>query len=453
MRRNPYFLAALTVLVVAVVYSLCARGVLGWTVGLLYIAYDTFLLAFVGLTVARVLRRPEPEPVSAAPIAIAVLVPARDEREGIGACLEAVLPQLGPHDELYVIDDGSSDGTVAALERAWDLGPAAQPLAVSRRDPRVRVWAKAHTGKADSLNRVWGRLEAEVVVTLDADTLPEPGSLDCVRCAFGSDPGLVAAGGTLVPTCRGNGGIARLLERFQRFEYVRAFLARLAWMERDSLLLVSGAFAAYRRTAVSAVGGFSTDSLVEDYELVHRLHRYRYDHALDWRIAVLVGARAVTDSPDGLVAFLRQRRRWFGGFLQTHFADADMVGNPRYGTLGRWLLPIKTLDTLQPIYGIASFALLVRIALCGWGFDPWIARVLVGKLAIDLGFHMWSIRLYGRWQRLRIPRRTWVESIGITLTEPLSFQLLRHLGAVWGWRVMLRRRDEWTPLPARVAGG
>ncbi|MFX7764013.1 glycosyltransferase family 2 protein, partial [Acinetobacter baumannii] len=88
-----------------------------------------------------------------------------------------------------------------------------------------------------------------------------------------------------------------------------------AWMQERGLLLISGAFAAFRREAVVRVGGFDPDCLVEDYELIHRLYRHSADHDLGWTIRVIGGATARTDAPASPMAFLRQRRRWFGGFL------------------------------------------------------------------------------------------------------------------------------------------
>ncbi|MFM9785710.1 glycosyltransferase, partial [Streptomyces scabiei] len=88
----------------------------------------------------------------------------------------------------------------------------------------------------------------------------------------------------------------------------RNFLSRYAWMQERGLLLISGAFAAFRREAVVRVGGFDPDCLVEDYELIHRLYRHSADHDLGWTIRVIGGATARTDAPASPMAFLRQRR-------------------------------------------------------------------------------------------------------------------------------------------------
>jgi len=58
----------------------------------------------------------------------------------------------------------------------------------------------------------------------------------------------------------------------------------------------------------------------------------------------------------GLVLPLRLgSREHFAGFIETMFRNRDMVGNPRFGRLGRFHLVVKTVDTLLPIYGLSAF--------------------------------------------------------------------------------------------------
>jgi len=214
-------------------------------------------------------------------------------------------------------------------------------------------------------------------------------------------------------------------------------------MRAHSLLLISGAFACFRRDAVLAVGGFDPECLVEDYELIHRLRRYSFDRDLGWDVRVIGTAKARTDAPSTLGSFLRQRRRWFAGFLQTQYWYRSMIGNRRYGTLGTLMLPVKAFDTVQPLYGLAAFGLLLAF-LFGGRFTivlPVLA-IILAKIAIDLAFQSWSLHLYRRWSGDRTS-----SSFGMALlasiVEPFSFQLMRHGGATLGWLYFLLRRNEW----------
>jgi len=204
------------------------------------------------------------------------------------------------------------------------------------------------------------------------------------------------AGGVLTPIC-GAGLRNRVLQWFQTYEYLRNFVGRYAWMRVNCLLLISGAFAGFRRSAVLAVGGFDTDCLVEDYELIHRMQRRSRDEGLGWRVQIVGNAVAQTDAPGTIRDFLRQRRRWFGGFLQTQYWNRDMTGNPRYGALGLAMLPVKAVDTVQPIYGLTAFAVLIGLAVTGnvAVLVP-VGAIVVAKLAVDLVAFAWTIHLYRR---------------------------------------------------------
>ncbi|MFW6336994.1 MAG: glycosyltransferase, partial [Phycisphaeraceae bacterium] len=60
---------------------------------------------------------------------VSVLIPARDEAEGIGACVRSVLSNTGVEFEVIVLDDHSTDGTAGVVQR------------LAEEDERVRLHA------------------------------------------------------------------------------------------------------------------------------------------------------------------------------------------------------------------------------------------------------------------------------------------------------------------------
>lgn len=423
-----------------------ATGLLAWSAGLLYVTYDTALLLTVYLKTRFILRGGAaipPLPESPLRPTLAVVVAARNEAAALPRTLDALLAQDDLPETILVVDDGSTDAGAAVLAERYGLqAEVGGTLQRSSREPRLALLRQAPAGKARALNAAVARLGEDLILTVDADTLLEPTAIRAMRTAFAREPALVGACGVLRPVCMPGPG-ARFFEWFQTYEYVRAFISRIAWMRSGALLLVSGAFAGFRRAPLLAVGGFDGACLVEDYELIHRLHRHSHDHRLGWTVRVLGTARGVTEAPGTLPSFLRQRRRWFAGFLQTQWWNRDMTGNARYGALGRLMMPIKAIDTLQPVYGLTAFCLLVWfVAAAKPVFWP-VLVVILGKIAIDLAFHLWSVRLYARW----IGERTTPARIGMAalaaLAEPFSFQLMRHTGATWGWLSFLRGKYVW----------
>ena len=454
------FSAVLGLLIFTLIASITFTGVAAWSVGLVYIAYDTLLLGFMvvssQLAVDRQDRRRKEPPVARAATkrpTLTVLICARNERVVLPQCLRALAAQSEPAEEIIVLDDGSTDTMVDWLtkEFAMTFEPKdGSALGTSSRWPALRVWCKPNSGKADSLNLGWKMAQGEIIVTLDADTYIEPAALAAIRDGFAEDPKLGIAGGVLVPVCQRTLG-AGFFQFFQTFEYARGFLWRLTWMQYDMLLLISGAFAAYRRSVLEMAGGFDTTSWVEDYELTHRIYRDTYNSGNAITVKTLSEAKGTTDAPASVKMFLNQRRRWFAGFIATHFKYHDMVGNGRYGAVGRYMLCLKTLDLLLPIYALAAAVVLVMLIIIHHGLRIFIVKLIAAKLLFDVILHAYSIVLYQRWLGIPLAKKLWLQSFGATLSEPFVFQIMRQLGAVFGWLAFLRRRIDWMPQrPAAV---
>ncbi len=419
-------------------------GIGAWAVGIVYVLYDTALLAFVATKTRTLDANPAVVSVAGAATKLAVIIAAHNEARSLEATIAALREQDGPPDLIVIADDGSDDDTGLVLAEIYGLEPpplgtisSSSPIA-----PDLRWLRLPRGGKARALNAAIALTDADVLVTVDADTILQPGALSAMRRAFEIDPALAAATGVLRPLCI-NSFSGRAFQFFQSYEYVRNFLSRYAGMRQNGLLLVSGAFAGFRRDALVRVGGFDPECLVEDYEVIHRLHRYGTDHGLGWTVRVIGNAFATTDSPATLMTFLRQRRRWFAGFLQTQLWNRDMIGNPRYGSLGTAMLPVKALDTVQPLYGICAFGLLIGFLVTGNLKVIWpVLIVMVMKVFVDLAWLLRSIVLYRRWtghgEGLSLGG-----ALLAAVLEPFSFQLLRHVGAAWGWWVFLTGRQVW----------
>jgi cellulose synthase/poly-beta-1,6-N-acetylglucosamine synthase-like glycosyltransferase len=416
-----------------------------WSIGIAYIAYDSALVGFVfcqtlPILRAPILRAPIPVRVACRPT-VGVLIAAYNEAAALPTTLRGLLAQSDAPDCIVVADDGSADDTAAVLHRGFGL-PTPPPGQLSPGTPgypSLRWLRLPHAGKASALNAALLAVDADVVVTIDADTMPAAGAIGEIRQAFANSPSLVVAGGVVIPVC-GKTPTNRVFQWFQTYEYVRNFIARYAWTRVESLLLISGAFAAFRRDAVLTVGGFDPDCLVEDYELIHRLQRH--GRRLGWRVRIIGRAVAQTDAPGSIRDFLRQRRRWFGGFLQTQYWNRDMVGNPRYGWLGLVMLPVKAVDTFEPIYGLTAFVLLITLAVTGSATLIPVGSIVIGKLALDLLAYLWTIRLYRRWTGIE---HHFGSALLAAAAEPFTFTPLRHLGALLGWWQFLTGRQTWVP--------
>jgi cellulose synthase/poly-beta-1,6-N-acetylglucosamine synthase-like glycosyltransferase/peptidoglycan/xylan/chitin deacetylase (PgdA/CDA1 family) len=281
---------------------------------------------------------------------VTVLIAAYNEAAVIEKTLLAVRASRYPALEAIVVDDGSTDGTVEILHRIAGTWPA------------LRVIEARHGGKAAALNRGLTAARAEVVVTFDADTVVLPDTVGNLARHFADERLGALAGLVKVGNRRG------LLARWQSLEYISGItVERMAQSLLGAVMIVPGACAAWRRSAVLSVGGYSTDTLAEDCDLTLKLQ-----HA-GWRIGQDIDAMALTEAPTKPRALVRQRSRWMFGNLQAIWKHRTMLGRSRYGVLGLLVMPYAVVSNQLPLVFLPFvYLILVRALLIGHDAPVWL---------------------------------------------------------------------------------
>jgi hypothetical protein len=107
------------------------------------------------------------------------------------------------------------------------------------------------------------------------------------------------------------------------------------------------------------------------------------------------------------------------------------------------MLPVKAIDTLQPLFGLTALAVLTGHLLRGdWGVVVPVSGVILAKIVLDLAFHLWSVHAYRSWTGAQ-GRAHISHALLAALAEPFSFQILRHTAAALGWWLFLSGRMRW----------
>ena len=119
--------------------------------------------------------------MSAAPL-VSVLLPVRDARATLGACLASLRAQSLRQHEVVAVDDGSGDGSAEVLERA------------ARLEPRLRVLHLSARGLVEALNAGLAFVRAPLLARMDADDVAHPRRLELQAAALGADPSLSVLG-------------------------------------------------------------------------------------------------------------------------------------------------------------------------------------------------------------------------------------------------------------------
>lgn len=212
-------------------------------------------------------RRGPLAPVSGVPGAtVSVVIPARDEAARIAPVLDALRGDPAVH-ELIVVDDHSGDDTARIAAEHGARVVSAPPL------PAGRV------GKPSALQHGLEQATGELVVTLDADVLPEPGLIAALAAAVLAAPARTLLTGTVRFDCRTPG--ERLIHP--------AFLASLVYrfgpgdvdgfQPRPDRAVANGQCLAARREELVSAGGFAlaAEHMTDDVALARALRRRAWD--------------------------------------------------------------------------------------------------------------------------------------------------------------------------------
>lgn len=313
---------------------------------------------------------------------VSVLVPAYNEAATIASSIRSQL-QLSYHEfEIIVINDGSSDDTLATLKREFDLLPFPEAywhklptqrvrgVWRSTRHPNLRVIDKENGGKADALNAGINAARYPLFCAVDADSVLQRDSLQLIAQPFMEDTRTIAAGGTIrvVNGCEVSGGFLgtvglprSMLPAMQIVEYLRAFLfGRLGWSELNAMLVISGAFGLFRKSAVIDVGGYRTDTVGEDMELVMRLHRVHRQRGIPYRIVYVPNPVCWTEVPEDVRTLKSQRVRWQRGLAESLTMNMGLLFCVRGGWVGWLAFPFNVLfEWLGPVVELSGYVFMI----------------------------------------------------------------------------------------------
>ena len=303
----------------AIIYSLCFIGLFSATVLLLSFFENRKRFA-------------HPKPTRFPKVSI--IVPAFNEEATITKTLRSLLQLDYPKGrlEIIVIDDGSTDSTLAVARRFAGKG--------------VSVFTKKNSGKADTLNFGLRHCTGEIVGALDADSFVCPDALKKMIPYFEKERVMC-----VVPSVKIHNATS-ILHKVQMTEFLSAVFIRKAWSYLGGIPVTPGPFTLYKKEFFDRYGGYDLSTETEDIEVALRIESKRYV------IESVIDAIVYTTPVSGLMKVYKQRLRWFKGFIDNIWKYRKMM-HPSYGNLGVFILPIAVISIILGIVGFSySMAML-----------------------------------------------------------------------------------------------
>ncbi len=231
---------------------------------------------------------------------VTVCIPAWNEEIGIVKTIRSVLATHYPKLEVVIINDGSTDSTHERISIF-----ISDYQAKDQQSAQLKYLHLNNGGKAKALNTALEHVTGEIVITVDADSVMDTQAIHHLVARFTDSKVAAVAGNVIISNKQ------KPIERIQQMEYLYGFFLKRTDALFNSVYIIGGAAAAYRREVLQAVGGFDHAIITEDIEMSTRIlaHGYQTRYAPD--------AVIYTEGPSDLKGLGHQRLRWKYGRILT----------------------------------------------------------------------------------------------------------------------------------------
>ncbi|MFH4963411.1 glycosyltransferase [Gaetbulibacter sp. M235] len=330
---------------------------------------------------------------------ITIIAPAYNESLNVVENVRSLLSNHYVNYNVIIVNDGSKDNSLELLIEAYDLEREdyiinekikTKPLRAGifkSKNPafeKLMVVDKENGGKADALNMGLNISTNKYVACIDVDCLLLEDALQKMIKPFleVTSSKVIATGGVIriANSCEIKGGKLidvnlpkNLLVQSQILEYLRAFLlGRMAWSRLNGLLVISGAFGIFDKEIAIAVGGYDTNTVGEDMEIIVRMRRYMEEKGEKYKVSYIPDPLCWTEAPENYKIFISQRNRWTRGTIETLRKHRKIGFNPKYGWFGTLSYPYWLIfERLAPIIetvGLLYFIILMVLREVRWEY-------------------------------------------------------------------------------------
>lgn len=394
---------------------------------------------------------------------VSLLVPSYNEEVTICDTIDSLLCSEYSEYEIIVISDGSDDNSVNVIIDKYNLKKIYKPMRKSietkevlnvykgiYKDRAITLIDKENGGKADALNVGINYSKYPIFVAIDADSILEKQSIKRIITPFMKNRKTVAVGGNIKISnnITIKDGLVididtpkKLIVSFQVIEYLRAFLAnRMTWDILNMNLIISGAFGAFNKKIVVDIGGYKSNTVGEDMELVMRIHKYFLENKEEYYISFASDANCYTQAPDSLKGLKTQRRRWQIGLIQSMSTHKSMLINRKWFLAKLYYILFEMVTPIIELFGMIIIILSYLLNIINLEFLLlYCSIVLLYGFVISLKSIMLEVYAF----RENINAKVVLKLILISLFESIGYRQLLSIYRISAFIGYKKYKNKW----------
>ncbi|MBQ0145763.1 MAG: glycosyltransferase family 2 protein [Lachnospiraceae bacterium] len=301
---------------------------------------------------------------------LSVIIPIHKSSLNIERCIDSLLANDRLNLQIIVAANSDSREEIQKINRK---------IRLNYRQYRCISIIDIHkSGKPNAINQALRYVRNEVVMIGDADTyFYRRGLTKCVSLMY-KYKNLVAVTGR-VEVYQKNA-----LSCLQNFEYRRIFhIFRPLWDQLCGNIMISGCAGIFRTDCLFEVGLYDTHTIGEDYEITLRLHDYYIRHNIDYEIKYVNIPLAKTDVPTNIKALIKQRGRWFRGFVEVTAKYRNILIHPI--AYRRIFFPLVLALIFEKWTSMLKWLLLgISVVICVNNGRPLISIIMISAVCMGL---------------------------------------------------------------------
>lgn len=295
---------------------------------------------------------------------VTIIVPCWNEEKTVYKTIRSLMALNYPKNklELFLVDDGSTDGTWNVLNKFSHYA-------------NIKLFKKENGGKYTALNLGLEQSNSNFIGCLDADSLVHEEALVRIMGYFEANPEIMA----VVPSVTVMGA-RNFIQKAQKAEYYMGVYMKKMFDFLGAINVTPGPFTIFNKKVFNDLGPYKHAHNTEDMEIAYRMQRNRYEitHCHD--------AYVYTNTPANIYKLYRQRLRWIYGFINNTIDYRDVIFKRKYGNFALFTLPTGIVSIFsvgylfgKVVYNIVHFMYFKIVSIQTLGFG-------VGSLSFDLFF-------------------------------------------------------------------